>query len=116
VTCEALQRVVAQAPAGLAVGLPVAGRNGTLFRRFLGTPAAGKVSAKTGSLEGVAGLSGYVTGVTNRSIAFTLLANDLASMSAGAGMQDRVVNVLAAFPRAPSPDELGPQPVRSPGG
>ena len=116
VTCDALQRVVAQAPAALAAGMPVAGRNGTLFRRFLGTAAAGRVSAKTGSLEGVAGLSGYVTGATNRNVAFTLLANDLPSMSAGAGMQDRVVNVLAAFPRAPSAEELGPKPPVSPGG
>jgi D-alanyl-D-alanine carboxypeptidase/D-alanyl-D-alanine-endopeptidase (penicillin-binding protein 4) len=116
VTCDALQRVVAQAPPALAAGMPVAGRNGTLFRRFLGTPAAGRVWAKTGSLEGVAGLTGYVTGATNRNVAFTLLANDLPSMSAGAGMQDRVVNVLAAFPRAPSADELGPKPPVSPGG
>lgn len=116
VTCDALQRVVAQGPAALAAGLPVAGRNGTLFRRFLGTAAAGRVWAKTGSLEGVAGLSGYVTGATNRNVAFTLLANDLSSMSAGAGMQDRVVNVLAAFPRAPSADELGPKPLGPPGG
>ncbi len=111
VTCEALQRVVAQGPPALAAGLPVAGKNGTLFRRFLGTAASGRVWAKTGSLEGVAGLSGYVTGAANRNVAFTLLANDLASMSAGAGMQDRVVNVLAAYPRAPSADELAPKPA-----
>ena len=110
VSCDALQRVVAQGPPALAAGLPVAGRNGTLFRRFLGTAASGRVWAKTGSLEGVAGLSGYVTGAANRNVAFTLLANDLASMSAGAGMQDRVVNVLVAYPRAPAADELGPKP------
>ena len=115
-TCEALQRVVAQGPAALAAGLPVAGRNGTLFRRFLGTPAAGRVWAKTGSLQGVTGLSGYVTGTANGNVAFTLLANDLPSMSVGAGMQDRVVKVLAAFPRAPSPGELEPKPAGAPAG
>ncbi len=108
-TCDVLQRVVLVAPAALGAGLPVAGRNGTLFRRFLGTPAAGKVFAKTGSLEGVAGLSGFVTGPTNRNISFTLLANELVTASAGVGMQDRVVNVLAAYPRAPSADALGPR-------
>ena len=110
-TCSVLQRVVAQAgdSGPLTRGLPQAGRNGTLFRRFLGTPAAGRVRAKTGSLEGVVGLSGYATGQGGRSIAFSLLANELPSNSAGAGLQDRVANVLAGFPRAPSPDELAPK-------
>ena len=110
-TCSVLQRVVAGSPDALAAGLPVAGRNGTLFRRFLGTPAAGRVWAKTGSLEGVAALSGFVTAQGNRNVAFTLLSNDLASTAAGVGLQDRVVNVLTAYPRAPSADELGPKPL-----
>ena len=111
-TCSVLQRVVAQAgdDGPLSKGLPLAGRNGTLFRRFLGTSAAGRVRAKTGSLEGVVALSGYATGQRDRSIAFSLLANELPSMSAGAGLQDRVANVLAGFPRAPSPEELAPRP------
>ncbi len=113
VSCSVLQRVVAGAPPALAAGLPVAGRNGTLFRRFLGTPAAGRVWAKTGSLEGVAGLSGFVTGQGNRNVSFSLLLNDLPTAAAGAALQDRVVNVLAAFPRAPSADELGPKAVTS---
>jgi len=110
-SCSVLQRVVAQSPPALAAGLPVAGRNGTLHRRFQATPAAGRVWAKTGSLEGVAGLSGFVTAQGNRNVAFSLLSNELPSMSAGAGMQDRVVSVLSAYPRAPSPDELGPKAV-----
>jgi serine-type D-Ala-D-Ala carboxypeptidase/endopeptidase (penicillin-binding protein 4) len=114
-SCAVLQRVVANGPAGLSEGLPVAGRNGTLFRRFLGTPAAGKVRAKTGSLEGVAGLSGLATGQNGRNVAFSLIANELPSTSAGAGLQDRVVNVLAAFPRAPSVDVLGPKVAAPPG-
>lgn len=109
-TCSVLQRVVATGPAELGEGLPIAGRNGTLFKRFVGTPAAGRVRAKTGSLEGVVGLSGLATGQNGRNLAFSLIANDLPSASAGAGLQDRVVNVLATFPRAPAPEELGPKP------
>lgn len=108
-SCAVLQRVVATGPPGLADGLPIAGRNGTLFRRFLGTAAAGKVRAKTGSLEGVAGLSGLATGQNGRNVAFSLLANELPSTSAGVGLQDRVMNVLAGFPRGPSPDQLAPK-------
>lgn len=117
-TCSVLQRVLAQdgASGPLAEGLPVAGRNGTLFNRFLGTPAAGKVRAKTGSLAGVIGLSGYAAGHGGRSLAFSLLANELPSSSAGAGLQDRVMNVLAAYPRAPAPEELGPRAPSPPTG
>jgi D-alanyl-D-alanine carboxypeptidase/D-alanyl-D-alanine-endopeptidase (penicillin-binding protein 4) len=108
-SCSVLQRVVATGPPQLNDGLPIAGRNGTLHRRFIGTPAAGRVRAKTGSLEGVVGLSGLATGQNGRNLAFSLIANDLPSASAGAGLQDRVVNVLATFPRAPAPEELGPK-------
>ena len=116
-SCGLLQRVLAQGgeSGSLAQGLPLAGRNGTLFRRFLGTPAAGRVRAKTGSLEGVVGLSGYATGQGGYTLAFSLLANDLPSMSAGAGLQDRVANVLSGYPKAPSVAELGPR-AASPGG
>jgi D-alanyl-D-alanine carboxypeptidase/D-alanyl-D-alanine-endopeptidase (penicillin-binding protein 4) len=109
-SCSVLQRVIATGPPQLGEGLPIAGRNGTLFKRFIGTPAAGRVRAKTGSLEGVVGLSGLATGQNGRNLAFSLIANDLPSTSAGAGLQDRVVNVLASFPRAPAPEELGPKP------
>jgi D-alanyl-D-alanine carboxypeptidase/D-alanyl-D-alanine-endopeptidase (penicillin-binding protein 4) len=112
-TCSVLQRVVATGPQQLNDGLPIAGKNGTLWRRFIGTPAAGRVRAKTGSLEGVVGLSGLATGENGRNVAFSLIANELPSASAGSALQDRVVNVLATYPRAPAPDELGP---RSPAG
>jgi D-alanyl-D-alanine carboxypeptidase/D-alanyl-D-alanine-endopeptidase (penicillin-binding protein 4) len=122
-TCAALQRVLDRAggtggTGGLAQGLPEAGRNGTLFRRFLGTPAAGKVRAKTGSLNGVVGLVGFATGHDGHDLAFSLLANDVPSDAAGSALQDKVVSVLAGYPRAPAADELGPKlsPSQSAGG
>ena len=115
-SCSVLQRVLDQAgtTGDLGKALPEAGRNGTLFKRFVGTPAAGKVRAKTGSLDGVAALAGFATTRDGHELSFSLLVNDLPTAAAGSALQDKVVNVLAAYPRGPSADDLGPRPVSQP--
>ena len=55
--------------------LPVAGEDGTLRNRMRGTPAAGNVSAKTGTLRWANALSGYVTSAGGEPLAFALLLN-----------------------------------------
>ena len=55
--------------------LPVAGRSGTLRRRFNGTPAAGRVFAKTGTLRGVRALSGYLEHPLYGTLLFSILVN-----------------------------------------
>ena len=55
--------------------LPLAGRTGTLYARFLGTAAEGKMRAKTGSVDGVRALSGYVTTRGGRDVVFSILVN-----------------------------------------
>jgi D-alanyl-D-alanine carboxypeptidase/D-alanyl-D-alanine-endopeptidase (penicillin-binding protein 4) len=55
--------------------LPVAGRDGTLAARMRGTPAAGNVHAKTGTLSGVRALSGYVTTAAGERMVFSMIAN-----------------------------------------
>ena len=113
-TCQFLQQVLAGAgeDSDLARGLPVAARNGTLYKRFVGSAAAGKVRAKTGSLLGVAALTGFADGVNADapgSLRFSLLANELPSEAAGMALQDNVVDVLAAYPEAPPADAIDPR-------
>ncbi|HEX7276214.1 MAG TPA: D-alanyl-D-alanine carboxypeptidase/D-alanyl-D-alanine-endopeptidase [Acidimicrobiales bacterium] len=112
-TCRLLLDVLAAAGEGseLDRALPVAGSNGTLYKRFLGTPAVGKVRAKTGSLLGVVALTGFASGAgaSPGALQFSLLANELPSEAVGAALQDKVASVLAVYPQAPSPDSIGPR-------
>ena len=55
--------------------LPVAGADGTLKTRMKGTPAEGRVLAKTGTLALVNALAGYVTTARGERLAFAALAN-----------------------------------------
>jgi D-alanyl-D-alanine carboxypeptidase/D-alanyl-D-alanine-endopeptidase (penicillin-binding protein 4) len=80
--------------------LAVAGRSGTLVQRLVDTPLEGRLAAKTGSLKGVTGLTGFVDG--RRRLSFALLANGAFSEADGRLLQDRLVTVLADYP--------GPQP------
>ncbi|MEM1348905.1 MAG: D-alanyl-D-alanine carboxypeptidase/D-alanyl-D-alanine-endopeptidase, partial [Myxococcota bacterium] len=56
--------------------LAIAGVDGTLARRFKGTSAAGNLRAKTGTLNEVTALSGYVITKKGRRVAFSILFND----------------------------------------
>lgn len=58
-----------------AAGLPVAGGVGSLRTRFVGTPLAGRVRAKTGSIGGVNSLSGYIERPDGRWLTFSIQVN-----------------------------------------
>ena len=55
--------------------LPVAGVDGTLAAHFRNSPLKGKLSAKTGTLNGVNALSGYLTAGSGKTLAFSILVN-----------------------------------------
>jgi D-alanyl-D-alanine carboxypeptidase/D-alanyl-D-alanine-endopeptidase (penicillin-binding protein 4) len=61
--------------AAFRASLPVAGVDGTLKARMKGTPAEGRVLAKTGTLALVNALAGYVTTAGGETLAFAALAN-----------------------------------------
>ncbi|MBI3950548.1 MAG: D-alanyl-D-alanine carboxypeptidase/D-alanyl-D-alanine-endopeptidase [Acidobacteria bacterium] len=56
--------------------LPIAGIDGTLESRMIGTPAQRNVRAKTGTLRYTSTLSGYVTTASGERLVFSIMAND----------------------------------------
>jgi D-alanyl-D-alanine carboxypeptidase/D-alanyl-D-alanine-endopeptidase (penicillin-binding protein 4) len=56
-------------------GLPHAGQPGSLLKRFGGTALDGRVIAKTGSIDRVNSLSGYIERANGRTITFSVQAN-----------------------------------------
>lgn len=93
----------------IAGGFPVAARDGTLALRFQSSPAAGRLRAKTGSLDGVAGLTGFIDPVGGgTALSFSLLVNDLPRDAPGRALQEQVGAILARYPEAPPPAELAP--------
>ena len=77
--------------------LPIAATDGTLMRRFVGTPLAGRLSAKTGTLNAANALSGYLTAASGQTLIFSAYANDMAGdASATAAIDAALVAVAAA--------------------
>ena len=71
--------------------LPVAASDGTLAGRFNGTPAAGRIHAKTGSLAHVNALSGYAQRRNGSWVAFSILVNNSnKSAAAVRGVMDKI--------------------------
>lgn len=56
--------------------LPEAGVDGSLAKRFRGTPAQGRIFAKTGYVEHVHTLSGYATTLGGEHVAFSIMVNN----------------------------------------
>lgn len=56
----------------------IAGKDGTLKYRFEGSDAVGRLRAKTGTLETVSALSGYVESVGGERFVFSIMVNDFA--------------------------------------
>jgi D-alanyl-D-alanine carboxypeptidase/D-alanyl-D-alanine-endopeptidase (penicillin-binding protein 4) len=90
--------------------LPVAGRSGTLTDRFKGTALEGVLRAKTGSLTSVTALAGVVADDDPElTFAFVVNVAPPARIPDGiAAAQQRLGEILAAWPRLADLEALGP--------
>jgi D-alanyl-D-alanine carboxypeptidase/D-alanyl-D-alanine-endopeptidase (penicillin-binding protein 4) len=79
--------------------LAVGGVDGTLARRFRGTPLEGRIFAKTGTLKGVNALAGFMTGHSGRVLIFSAYANDrpIEAASATAALDAVLVTIAAEY-------------------
>lgn len=76
--------------------MAIGGVDGTIRGRMRGTLAAGNVRAKTGTLNGVTALAGYVTTRDGEMLAFDITMNS-ARVHNGRHVQDKIAAALASF-------------------
>jgi D-alanyl-D-alanine carboxypeptidase/D-alanyl-D-alanine-endopeptidase (penicillin-binding protein 4) len=80
--------------------LPIAGVDGTLERRFVGTAAAANLRAKTGSFSNARVVCGYVWTKDQEPLAVAVMANNYNTTTAAIDdVIDRVIVLLAEFSR-----------------
>ena len=98
----ALLRWVHQSPhrEEFVATLPIAGRRRRGLGRMYQTPAAGNLRAKTGTIEAVSALSGFVTSADGEPIAFSLISNGIRSRSLAKRLEDQIGATLAGWRRA----------------
>jgi D-alanyl-D-alanine carboxypeptidase/D-alanyl-D-alanine-endopeptidase (penicillin-binding protein 4) len=82
--------------------LPVTGREGALSKRLAGTAADGKVRAKTGTVDNVRAIAGYVDTAGGETLVFSMIANNFTvSTSVIDAAADNALVRLASFSRQP---------------
>ena len=114
VTCDLLVDVLdAHGPSGpMAEGLPVGAQSGTLTERFVGSPAAGLVRAKTGTLRDVTALAGFVEVPDTDVLTFAVLVNTDDGVlvdDATKRRQEQVAEILLTWPEGPERSQLVPR-------
>lgn len=76
--------------------LPIGGEEGTLGKRFRGTPLERRLFAKTGTLNATNGLSGYLTARSGATLTFAFYANDVPQDGGATRTMDQALEAIAA--------------------
>jgi D-alanyl-D-alanine carboxypeptidase/D-alanyl-D-alanine-endopeptidase (penicillin-binding protein 4) len=83
--------------------LPLAGNDGTLANRMKGTPAEGRVKAKTGTMKGISALAGYTVTADGEPLAFSMIMENFVGPEQRVrALQDRIAVLLSTFSATPS--------------
>ena len=110
VTCRLLHAVLHASKDGgpLRQGLPVAGSSGTLSQRLLDDALSGQVRAKTGSIRGVASLSGFAVTRGGFDLTFSFILNGIDRFGDAVPLQEQLGRALVRHPDLPQLEEIGP--------
>jgi D-alanyl-D-alanine carboxypeptidase/D-alanyl-D-alanine-endopeptidase (penicillin-binding protein 4) len=113
-TCAFIQGLLDTEGPGSAIAqdLPVAGQSGTLAERFVGTPIAGQLHAKTGTLNQVTALAGYEQTAHGAHVSFTYIINvppPKLITTDEIGLQGELASILFQYPETPDVSVLGPK-------
>lgn len=114
VTCELLASVLrADGPDGpVSSSLAIPGQPGTLFDRFGGQEWPARLKAKTGTLNEVTALSGWLITRPGSTLDFEIVTNtaDRRVTADDIAFQSRLLTALLDQPVAPPVEEAGPLP------
>lgn len=118
-TCDLIAEVLRRAgpDSALADGLAVVGESGTLSGCLSRNPAvAGRVKAKTGTLNDVTALAGITETSVGDVITFAVIANGPAAGTLGLcnELQRAIITATTGHPYGPNADEVAPAPARTP--
>ena len=95
----------------VARGLSIGGRTGTLLHRFQAPDLAGRILAKTGTLDGVSTLSGFVLGpppTPGPPLTFSIMLNGLPREAVGLTFEDKIAALLVTYPQSLPASALAP--------
>lgn len=114
ISCRLLSEILRSDGAGgpLSDGLAVPGEPGTLDKRFLDQPLRERVRAKTGTLNDVTALAGWLRTDPGTDLRFVFITNTTgrATTFADLAVQTELLRALLSYPQAPPQDQLVPRP------
>jgi D-alanyl-D-alanine carboxypeptidase/D-alanyl-D-alanine-endopeptidase (penicillin-binding protein 4) len=112
-TCDLLVEVYRHVGPGsdLVTHLSLAGEDGTLERRFAGTPVQGKLHGKSGTINGVSSLSGVAVGGDGTPLSFAVVVNGPSATDDGPAEWEALARALVAYPAPVDLAGLGPLPA-----